>query len=52
MKDAETYRQYATDCRRIAQTMSSKCDRDVLLKMAQVWEDRAVEAERAEKHKR
>ena len=48
MKDAKTYRQYAADCRRMAQTMSSKKDRDVLLKMAHVWEERAAEADRAE----
>ena len=48
MKDAKTYRQYAADCRRMAQTMSSKKDSDVLLKMAHVWEERAAEADRAE----
>ena len=51
MKDAKTYRQYAADCRRMAQTMNSK-DRDVLLKMAHVWEERATEAERAEKREK
>lgn len=49
MKDAKTYRQYAADCRRMAQTMNAKKDRDTLLKMAQVWEERADDAERAEK---
>jgi hypothetical protein len=52
MKDAKTYRQYAADCRRMAQTMNSKSDRDVLLKMAHVWEERATEAERAEKREK
>jgi hypothetical protein len=45
MKDAKTYREYAADCRRIAQLMSQK-DKEALLKMAQAWEDRAKEAER------
>jgi hypothetical protein len=45
MKDAKTYREYAADCRRMAQLMNQK-DREVLLKMAQAWEDRALEAER------
>lgn len=49
MQDAKTYRQYAADCRRIAQTMSAKKDRDALLKMAEVWEERAVEAEQYRK---
>jgi hypothetical protein len=48
VKKANTYREYAADCRRIAQLMSAK-DKDVLLTMAQAWEDRALEAERHEK---
>jgi hypothetical protein len=48
MKDAKTYREYAADCIRIAQSMDPK-DRETLLKMAQAWEDRAREAERNEK---
>jgi hypothetical protein len=48
MKNAKTYREYAADCIRIAQSMSAK-DRETLLKMAQAWEDRAREAERQEK---
>jgi hypothetical protein len=48
MKKAETYREYAADCIRIAQLMSAK-DRETLLKMAQAWEDRAREAERQQK---
>lgn len=50
MQDAKTYRQYAQDCRRIAETMSAK-DKSVLLEMAKVWEDRAVDADRSEKNK-
>ena len=48
MKDAKTYREYAADCIRIAQSMNAK-DRKPLLKMAKAWEDRAREAERNEK---
>ena len=48
MKDAKTYREYAADCIRIAQSMNAK-DRETLLKMAKAWEDRAREAERNEK---
>jgi hypothetical protein len=50
MKNAKTYREYATDCIRMAKGMSNK-DKEILLKMAQAWEDRAVEAERVEKLK-
>jgi hypothetical protein len=46
MKDASTYRDYAADCRRIAKTMTAK-DKDVLLKMAEAWEERAREAEKS-----
>jgi hypothetical protein len=52
MRDAKTYRQYAADCRRMAQAMSSKKDSDVLLNMAEVWEERAADAERAEKREK
>jgi hypothetical protein len=48
MKDVKTYREYAADCIRIAQTMDAK-DRETLLRMANAWEDRAREAERNEK---
>jgi hypothetical protein len=48
MKDAKTYREYAADCIRIAQSMDAK-DRETLLRMAKAWEDRAREAERNEK---
>jgi hypothetical protein len=48
MKDAKTYREYAADCIRIAQSMNAK-DRETLLKMTKAWEDRAREAERNEK---
>ena len=48
MKDAKTYREYAADCIRIAQSMDAR-DRETLLKMAEAWEDRAREVERNEK---
>ena len=48
MKDAKTYREYAADCIRIAKLINA-ADRDALLKMAEAWEDRAREAERAGK---
>jgi hypothetical protein len=50
MQDAKSYRHYAQDCRRIAETMSAK-DKAVLLEMAKVWEERAEEAERSGKTK-
>ena len=49
MKDAKTYREYAADCIRMAKSMNP-ADREVLLKMAEAWEDRAREAERANKN--
>ena len=50
MQNSKTYRQYADDCRRIANTMNAK-DKATMLEMAKVWEERAAEAERAEKGK-
>jgi hypothetical protein len=47
MKDVKTYREYAADCVRIAQSMEAK-DRETLLRMAKAWEERAREAERNE----
>lgn len=48
MQDAKTYRQYANDCRRIAETMSAN-DKAIMLEMAKVWDERAEEAERTRK---
>jgi hypothetical protein len=45
MRDAKTYRQYAEECRRIAQTMTGQY-RLALSEMAKVWEESAREAER------
>ncbi len=50
MQNSNTYRQYANDCRRIAETMSAK-DKAIMLEMAKVWDERAEDAERAEKIK-
>jgi len=50
MREAKTYRQYAADCRRMADTMSAK-DREVLLQMAVAWDSRADEAERQSKRR-
>jgi hypothetical protein len=47
MTDLKTYREYAADCIRIAQSMNAD-DREALLKMAQAWEDLVREAERRE----
>ena len=48
MQDAEIYRQYSAECRRIAGTMITK-DKDTLLRMAKLWDDRAAAAEQADK---
>jgi len=45
MQDSNTYRHYANDCRRIAETMSAK-DKAIMLEMAKVWDERASEADR------
>jgi hypothetical protein len=50
MQDANTYRQYAAECRRLATTMSEK-DGKVMLKMAEAWDGRADEAERIQQKK-
>jgi hypothetical protein len=48
MLEAKHYRQYAADCVRIAQKMDDK-DKAILMKIAEAWEMRAVEAERHDK---
>ena len=50
MQDSKAYRQYADDCRRIAETMAAK-DKAIMLEMAKVWDERAIDAERAEQGK-
>jgi len=48
MRDAKTYRTFADDCRRIAERMNNN-DKAALLKMAELWEKQADEAERQER---
>jgi hypothetical protein len=50
MQEARTYRQYATDCRRMAETMPAK-DKTTLLQIAEAWEKQAEEAEKKERAK-
>jgi 3-methyladenine DNA glycosylase Mpg len=45
MKDTKTYRTYAEDCRRIAEKMTGN-DKAALLRMAELWDKQADEAER------
>jgi hypothetical protein len=47
MPEARIYRQYAADCRRLAKTMNQR-DGAILLKMAEAWEMRADDVEKAE----
>jgi hypothetical protein len=49
MLEAKTYRQYAAECRRMANTMKEAADRKALLQIAEAWEKQAQEAERLEK---
>ena len=44
MREAETYRKFAQECRRMAETASAK-DRAVLLQIAEAWEAQAKEAD-------
>ncbi len=48
MQEAKIYRQYAADCRRMAQKLTAQ-DKPILLKIADAWEQRAQEAEAQEK---
>ena len=48
MENAERFRQYAAECRRLAKTAASK-DRAALLEIANAWITVAEEAERKEK---
>jgi phytoene/squalene synthetase len=45
MREAKIYREYAADCRRMAQRMSAQ-DKVALLRMAEVWERQAQEADK------
>jgi hypothetical protein len=44
MREAETYRKFAQECRRMAETASAK-DRAVLMQIAEAWEAQARRAE-------
>jgi hypothetical protein len=48
MQKAEKYREYAADCRRLAERATRR-DRDVLLKIAEAWDELARFAEVAGK---
>jgi hypothetical protein len=48
MQEPKTYREYAADCRRMAQRMSAQ-DKAALLRMAEVWDRQAQEAEKRAK---
>jgi len=48
MEDAKTYREYASECKRISKSMD-ETDREILLEMAKTWEDRARGAESSER---
>jgi hypothetical protein len=45
MKDADTYRQFAEECRRLAATMKADADKKTLLEMAAAWDKQAQQAE-------
>ena len=49
MQDANTYRQYAEECRKLAQSMPTH--RESLLSMAEVWMDLAEKAEAKQNQK-
>jgi hypothetical protein len=48
MKNAKKFREYAAECRRLAQRASEK-DRTVLMEIANAWISCAEEAERKER---
>ena len=50
MQDAKTYRQYAEDCRKLAESMPAH--RANLLDMAALWANLAEKAEAKEKEKK
>jgi hypothetical protein len=50
MQEAEKYREYATDCRRLAERASSK-DKQVLLKIAEAWDQQAKLVESSRKRR-
>jgi hypothetical protein len=50
MLESQKYLEYARDCIRLAAQMSP-ADRQTLLKIAEAWKMRALDAEREEKRK-
>jgi hypothetical protein len=48
MEDAKKFREYAADCRHLAQRANAR-DRVVLMKIAEAWLSCAEEAERKDK---
>jgi hypothetical protein len=50
MQEAEKYREYAADCRRLAERASSK-DKQVLLKIAEAWDQQANLVESSRKRR-
>jgi hypothetical protein len=48
MQEAEKYREYAADCRRLAEKATHR-DKDVLLKIAEAWDEQARHAEAVSK---
>ena len=44
MSKSEKYKQFAADCIRIAETLGGE-DREILLKIADVWTERALATE-------
>jgi hypothetical protein len=48
MQEAEKYREYAADCRRLAEKATRR-DKDVLLKIAEAWDPQARLAEATRK---
>ena len=51
MDSAEKFRQYAAECRRLAQRAAEK-DRQVLMEIAEAWMACAEEAERKDKREK
>ena len=49
MKDADTYRQFAEECRRLAATMKAEADKKALLEMATAWEKQGEQADKRKK---
>jgi hypothetical protein len=49
MQDPAKFREYAEQCKRLAQTAGSEKDRKALLEIAEAWLNCAVEAERMAK---